>query len=81
MAGARVSAGETGKEVFEDLMILGWAAHDCKSPGAPEALERVLNRMLRALANPGGITAEGMRQGLTRHLATCTPLRDAEAGK
>lgn len=76
-----MSAGLVGKEAFEDLMILDCAAYDCKSPGAPEALERLATRMLRALANPQGHTAEGMRQAITRHLATRTPLRDPEADK
>lgn len=67
-----------GKEAYEDLdaVLAG-----CATPGAREALERLVRRTLRALATPQGHTAKGMIHGLSVWQGVRVPLRDPEADK
>lgn len=66
------------KVTFEDLDCLLAA---CAEPSAAAALERLVRDMQRALINPAGLTATGMRAGLRQWEAVRLPLRDAEADK
>lgn len=73
------TVGEAAKETYEDLATL--AASLPPGGEADRALEAILRRVLRGLANPTGRTRGGVAQGVSRFVATRYAVRDPEAGK
>lgn len=74
-----MSTGEVAKDTFEDLAVL--AMHMRRGRDGDRALEAILNRVGRAVANPGSDTALGLMQGMGRFMAVRYPLRSVEGNE
>lgn len=72
------SAGEVAKDIFEDLAVLAACPGMRHGGTADRALEATLTKVLRAVVNPQGSTAQGVAQGVSRFVAARYPARDEE---
>lgn len=71
-----MSDGVIAKDTFEDLATLAMCLR--RGSEGDRALEAILQRVTRGLANPQGDTARGVVQGVARFAAIRYPLRSVE---